>query len=82
MTGAAGGEGGAGLVAAGDRLLADHPGPGLGPDQLLLEARPPGQDLRHHLLVLRQVVGVQLVSLAGVVINIVEKRRVVFLVGE
>ena len=79
VTGAAGGEGGAGLVAAGDRLLAELPVPGLRPDQLLLDLLPPGEDLGHHLLILLQVVRVQLIPLARVVSHVVEKRRVVFL---
>ena len=71
VTGAAGGEGGAGLVAAGDRLLAEIPVPGLRPDQLLLDLLPPGEDLRHHHLILLQVVRVQLVPLARVVGHVV-----------
>ena len=55
------------------------PGPGLGPDQLLLESLPPGEDLGHHHLVLLQVVRVQLVPLAWVVSDVVEKRRIVLL---
>ena len=79
VTGAAGGEGGAGLVAAGDRLLAELPSPGLRPDQLLLDLLPPGEDLGHHHLVLLQVVRVQLVPLARVVGHVVKERRVVLL---
>ena len=79
VTGAAGGEGGAGLVAAGDRLLAELSGPGLRPHQLLLDLLPPGEDLGHHQLVLLQVVRVQLVPLARIVGHVVEKRRGVFL---
>ena len=79
VTGAAGGEGGAGLVAAGDRLLTELPVPGLRPDQLLLDLLPPGEDLGHHLLILLQVVRVQLIPLARVVSHVVQKRRVVFL---
>ena len=79
VTGAAGGEGGAGLVAAGDRLLAELTVPGLRPDQLLLDLLPPSEDLGHHLLILLQVVRVQLIPLARVVSHVVEKRRVVFL---
>ena len=55
------------------------PSPGLGPDQLLLESLPPGEDFSHHHLVPVQVVRVQLVPFAWVVSNIVEKWRIVFL---